>query len=73
MVLPLLAYAAVAGVSAYIGTVIHDATESPNTVIQADKVNANSLNLSGENLLKYAILGGASYLMYKKFFKKGKG
>lgn len=58
---------------AYIGTVVANATESPSTVIQADKVNSfGSSTVSTNDKVKYAILGVAAFMVYKKYLKKGK-
>ena len=58
---------------AYIGTLVANATEAPSTVIQADKVNSfGGSTVSTNDKIKYAILGAAAFLVYKKYLKKGK-
>lgn len=58
---------------AYVGTVVANATEAPNTVIKAEEVKANSItSLSGSDWVKAAALGGVAFVIYKKFIKKGK-
>ena len=58
---------------AYIGTVVANATEAPSTVIQSDKVNSfGSSTVSTNDKIKYAILGAAAFLVYKRYLKKGK-
>ena len=58
---------------AYIGTVIANATEAPSTVIKSDEVNSfGSSTVSTNDKVKYAILGAAAFLVYKKYLKKGK-
>ncbi len=58
---------------AYVGTVVANATEAPNTVIKAEEVKANSItSLSGSDWIKAAALGGVAFVIYKKFIKKGK-
>lgn len=58
---------------AYVGTVVANATEAPNTVIQADTVKANTISsMSNSDLIKAGLLGVGAYVIYKKVIKKGK-
>ena len=58
---------------AYVGTVVANATEAPNTVIQADTVKANSISsMSNSDLIKAGLMGLGAYVIYKKVIKKGK-
>lgn len=53
---------------AYIGTVVDNATEQPNVLIQEAKVSENK-PLSRKELLMYGALGVSAYFIYKKFLK----
>lgn len=73
MITLLLGLTATALGGAYIGTVVANATEAPNTVIQADKVQANTISsMSNSDLVKYGLMGVGAYFIYKKVIKKGK-
>lgn len=53
---------------AYIGTVVDNATEQPNVLIQEAKVSENK-PISRKELLMYGALGVGAYFIYKKFLK----
>lgn len=53
---------------AYIGTVIENATDSPNVAIQNATVSENK-PLSNKDLLIAGALGVGAYFIYRKFLK----
>ena len=54
---------------AYIGTVVENATDSPQVAIQSATVKENK-PLDSSDFWKAGLIGVGAYLIYLKFFKK---
>ena len=66
--IPILGGVATFFTGAYVGTVVENATDSPNVQIQQATVTENK-PLSRKDFLMAGALGVGAYFIYRKFFK----